>query len=81
MSNFDTKTLDHLKELYDIITGSLEQKEDYTVQTTAAEGTSYTHDRETYLQLGLEIAQEELGAIIHDVQERVDLKKKFTTIK
>jgi hypothetical protein len=81
MSNFDGKTLEQLKEVYETITGTLDQRRDYTIKTTGADGDTYTYDRETYLQFGLEVAQEELGAIIDDVQERVERKKSFNTIK
>jgi hypothetical protein len=81
MSKFDDKTLEQLKEVYETITGTLDQRRDYTIKTSGADGDTYTYDRETYLQFGLEVAQEELGAILDDIQERVDRKKSFNTVK
>lgn len=61
--------------------GTLGQEKDFTVKTTGIEGVSYTHDREHYLQLGLEIAQEQLDCLIDDVKERAERKSKFSLVK
>ncbi|MCM3800058.1 hypothetical protein M4A92_15795 [Caldibacillus thermoamylovorans] len=81
MEIFDETILKKLYEVMDIIDGTLKQKENYTIETTSDKGLTYTHDRENYLQLGLEVVSEELQWVIEEIEERAEKKSRFKVIK
>lgn len=81
MENFEKKVLEQLQEIQEILDGTLNKKNDFTVTSRSEEGITYTHDRESYLQLGMEVATEQLQFLIEDIQERVEKKNRFKIIK
>lgn len=64
--------LKKLEAIEEIIDGTLRQEDDFTVKTIGSDGVSYTHDRENYLQLGLDITYEEVMNLIDDVREAIE---------
>jgi hypothetical protein len=64
-----TILIDRLAEIEEIIEGTLKQQDNFTIKTTSGLGVTYTHDRETYLQVALDIALEHVQFLIEDVME------------
>lgn len=81
MKNFEETVLQRLQEIQNILEGTLNKEKDFTVATTGADGTTYTYDREKYLELGMEIANEQLQFLIEDVAERTEKKSRFKIMK
>ncbi len=81
MTNFDNEFLSKLKEIESIMDGTLKKEKDFRVKTTGADGETYTYDRESYLELGLEIAQEQLYFLIEELEERINTKNRIKLVK
>lgn len=77
----EAEVLEKLQSILSSIEGTLNKQQDFRVQTTAAEGISYTFDRENYLQLGMEIVSEEIQFLIDDIQERAEKKSNLSLVK
>lgn len=80
MKKNEAAVLEKLQEIQEAIEGTLRQNNNFTVKTMGAEGISYTHDRENYLHLGMEIASDQLQELIEEIQERAEQKSKFTLL-
>ena len=74
MKEVDKTILERLHEVQEVIYSTLQKKDNFTVKTTSSKGVTYTHDRESYLQFGLEVAYDELQAVIEDIEERLEKK-------
>ncbi|RJR23624.1 hypothetical protein C4578_04080 [Candidatus Microgenomates bacterium] len=81
MKSFETEILSKLKEIESIMDGTLKKEKDFRVKTTEADGETYTYDRESYLELGLEVAQEQLYFLIGELEERVETKSRIKLLK
>lgn len=73
--------LERLKEVKEQVEGTLNQENNFTVKTESCEGISYTHDRENYLSVGLDIALEQIYLLIDEIEERTIQNRKLKLIK
>ena len=81
MKEVNKTILERLHEVQEVIYSTLQQKDNFTVKTTSSKGVTYSHDRESYLQFGLEVAYDELQAVIEDIEERLEKKSRFKVMK
>lgn len=78
---FEEVILQRLYDIRDTVDGTLRQKRNFTVKTESSRGVSYTHDRENFLQVGLEVTLEEVESLIEDIEDRNEKRRHFRLVK
>jgi len=75
----ELNVVERLKEIVEMMYGTLKQEDNFTIQTVGANGVvigTHSNDRESYLQFGLEIAFEQLNEVVEEMEEQQGLEEK-----
>lgn len=81
MLRFEEKILQRLYDIQETVDGTLRQKRNFTIETESSKGITYTHDRENYLHVGLEVTLEEIQSLIEEIEDRNETRKRFKLVK
>lgn len=81
MSKFENELIKRIIDIQSIVEVTLNQQDNFTVKTKGPAGITCTHDRENYLQFGLEAVFNELQDLLENIQYRAERKTTLKTIK